>query len=98
MKFSHNNATHLDISKYIRLQCACVKVIFVETNRYLFMSHSYSTYYVRTYGVLYIDLSITWQMRIPDAFFSHFRCSYKSTSRQKNKQQYNKFVKIPTQK
>lgn len=72
MKFSHNNATHLDISKYIRLQCVCVKVIFVETFCYLFMSHSYSTYYVRTYGVLYIDLSITWQMRIPDAFFRIF--------------------------
>lgn len=95
MKFSHNNATHLDISKYI--QCVCVKVIFVEIIRYLFVSHSYSTmcvWCVCTYGVC-THWSVNYAANANTrCFLRNFLCSFKSLSKRKNNTtQHNNFIK-----
>lgn len=74
MKFSHNNATHLDISKYIyttnNIYCACAKVIFFETIRCLFVSHSCAV--VCTCGMLHWSVNYNGKCEYQMPFFRIF--------------------------
>lgn len=95
--FTHNHATHLDISKnaYTFLQdivCSCQGdfQIFMKAIRYLLVSHP----------CVHMQYSIHWSVNYVENAKKldaspYLRCSYKFSSRRENKQ-YGNFIRIPT--